>query len=252
MGVGHIGGALARWLESQGHRVVKFDPPQGLGSVEALGEAEIVFVCVPTPFDAVTGTFDPSYVDDAVAAIPGEKTVVIRSTVLPGTTLRLQREHANHRFLFNPEFLRQKTADEDMRNPDRQILGTTPKSEGDADRVFAVLPDAPVKEQMAATEAETVKYFGNAFLATKVIFAEQMHDLCRALGVDYDRVKRLAAADPRIGGSHLDVACDGYRGYGGACFPKDVRALISLGDALGADLGLLKTVERINGELRGE
>ena len=113
-----------------------------------------------------------------------------------------------------------------------------------------LLPLAPFERIVPATEAEMVKYFGNTWFSAKVVFANQMYDLCQKLGIDYDRVKDSVAADKRIGRSHLDVMHGGYRGYGGACLPKDTRSLIQFGEALGVDLKLLKTVEEINNELR--
>lgn len=246
MGVGWVGGALARYFDDAGFAPLRYDPPKGMGTVEDLAAADIVFVCLPTPFDERAGGFDLSYVRKGVAAIPGGKVVVIKSTVLPGTTEALQKEFPQHRFMFNPEFLRQSTADADMRAPDRQIVGVTDASEGDAADVLRVLPAAPFTKTVRATEAETLKYFGNCFLAMKVVFANQVFDLCERLGVAYDVVKDCAAADPRIGTSHLQVVHDGYRGYGGSCFPKDMRAFIQLGDELGVDLTLLKTCERLN------
>lgn len=246
MGVGWVGGAVARWFEDAGLEPRRYDPPKGLGDRSDLAQAEIVFACLPTPYDEAAGGFDLSYVEAGLEALPGKKTVVLKSTVVPGTTSALQKRFPQHRILFNPEFLRQATADADFREPDRQIIGVTAESAGDAETVRGLLPSAPYTKIVRAAEAETVKYFGNCFLAAKVVFANQMFDLCARLGIDYDLVKDCAAADPRIGTSHLKVQQDGYRGYSGSCFPKDMRALIQLGDQLGVDLELLKTCERLN------
>lgn len=249
MGVGWVGGALARYLESAGFHVVRYDPPKGLGTDGELATADVFFICVPTPYRVDGVGFDLSFVENAVRAIPGEKIVVMKSTVWPGTTESLQERFPHHRFLFNPEFLRAASADHDMANPDRQLVGHTDESEADAEMVMSLLPDAPFTQTLSATEAELVKYFGNCFLASKVVFANQMFDVCRALGLDYDTVRACAAEDPRIGKSHLKVLYDGYRGYGGSCFPKDVRAMIQFAEQHGVDLRLLKMVETLNEEL---
>lgn len=249
MGVGWVGGAVARWFDDAGLEPRRFDPPKGLGTQADLEAAEMIFVCLPTPFDPAKGGFDLSYIEEGIALLHDGKTVVIKSTVLPGTTEALQKKHPQHRFVFNPEFLRQASADADFRVPDRQLVGVTDASRAVADDVLSVLPSAPFVRALGATEAEAVKYFGNCFLAMKVVFANQMFDLCRAVGADYDAVKDCAAADPRIGPSHLQVVHDGYRGYGGGCFPKDVRALIQLGDAVGAAQELLRACERLNAEV---
>jgi UDPglucose 6-dehydrogenase len=249
MGVGWVGGALLRYFQDAGRSPIAYDPPKGMGSKEELAKADVVFICVPTPYRQDGEGFDLSFVEAAVEALPPGKIVVIKSTVLPGTTESLQAKYPQHTFLFNPEFLREKTADADLRNPDRQIIGTTAASAGLADDVLALLPKAPFTRAVRATEAEAVKYFGNCFLAMKVVFANQMFDVCRTLGVDYDSVKECSAADGRIGPSHLEVRQDGYRGYAGSCFPKDVRAFIQLGERIGIDVELMKTVERLNNEL---
>jgi len=246
MGVGWVGGALARYFDQAGFSPKRYDPPKGLGSQEDLAAADLIFVCVPTPYEPEKDGFDLSYVETAIGMLPPGKTVIIKSTVLPGTTEYLQKKYPGHRLLFNPEFLREKTADDDMTHPDRQIVGVTAASAAHADEVMAVLPRAPFMKVMSAAEAETVKYFGNCFLAMKVVFANQVFDVCRALSIDYDAVKDGAAADPRIGSSHLDVKFDGYRGYSGHCFPKDMRAFIQLGERLGLNLELLKTCETTN------
>jgi UDPglucose 6-dehydrogenase len=249
MGVGWVGGALARWFEDAGRRVVRYDPPKGMDDAEGLAVSDVVFVCLPTPFDEKAGGFDLSTVRAGVASIPGNKAVVIKSTVVPGTTDELQRAHPEHAILFNPEFLRQATADADLRAPDRQLVGYTDESRGAAEDILALLPKAPFVRTMRAAEAEAVKYFGNCFLATKVVFANQFYDVCARLGIDYDDVMAAAAADPRIGASHLKVLQDGYRGYGGSCFPKDMRAFIQFAESAGVDPVLLKTCERLNNEI---
>ncbi len=246
MGVGWVGGALARWFDDAGLEPLRYDPPKGLGTEDDLVTAEIIFLCLPTPYDETKGGFDLSFVERGVAVIPGKKIVVIKSTVLPGTTEKLQEQYPQHTLLFNPEFLRQATADADLRAPDRQIIGARFDDHTAAETVLEVLPKAPFSRITGTLEAETIKYFGNCFLALKVVFANQMFDLCTAVGAEYDTVKECAAADPRIGASHLQVLADGYRGYSGSCFPKDMRALIQLGDAVRAPQELLRIAERLN------
>jgi UDPglucose 6-dehydrogenase len=241
IGVGMVGGALAKVLV----RPVLYDKYKEIGSVEEINQADIIFICVPTPFNRKKG-FDLSYVQDAFKLIKGSKIVVIKSTVLPGTTEMFQKKYPRHKVLFNPEFLTEETADQDMRYPDRQIIGYTKKSYNVAKDILQILPLAPFERIIPATEAEMVKYFGNCWFGVKVVYANQMYDVCQRLGIDYNRVKECAAADKRIGPSHLEIFHKGYRGYSGKCLPKDTRALIELGDKLGLDLKLLKISEKIN------
>jgi UDP-glucose 6-dehydrogenase len=97
-----------------------------------------------------------------------------------------------------------------------------------------------------------IKYACNAFLALKVTFANEMYDLARAIGVDYEDVRAGMAGDPRIGGSHLDVNDRGYRGYGGKCLPKDTMTLLDFAQEAGVPLQVLEAAHRVNLALRGE
>jgi UDPglucose 6-dehydrogenase len=250
VGVGMVGGALQRYFERKdGLDLFLYDKGKNLGSSEEVSKAEIVFVCVPTPYLKDGKGFDLSYVEDAMNMLKGEKVVVIKSTVMPGTTEMLQKKYPQHKLLMNPEFLTEETADQDMLYPDRQIVGYTEKSHTIAGDVMQLLPLAPFERILPATEAELVKYFGNTWFSVKVSFANQMYDLCQKLGVDYDRMVEAAAADKRIGRTHLNVFHKGYRGYGGKCLVKDIRALIQLADSQGIDLKIHKITEEINNEL---
>jgi UDPglucose 6-dehydrogenase len=244
-----VGGATKRYFEKAGRTPLVFDKGTGEGSLEQVNQADIIFICVPTPYLVKESGFDLSFVREACSKIEGSKVVVIKSTVVPGTTEKLQTEFSQHKFLFNPEFLTELTADQDMSYPDRQIVGYTQQSFSVSGAVMALLPLAPYERIMPATEAEMVKYFGNNWFAIKVAFANQMYDLCSKLGLDYDNVKEAAAADKRIGRSHLEVWHKGYRGYGGKCLVKDIRAMIQFANLLEVDLKLHKTAEEINNKL---
>jgi len=246
VGVGFVGGAVSRYFKGDSRfTVVERDPAKGLDG--DLSDVDVAFVCVPTPFGP--SGFDDSYVRAAVAAIPGSKVVVVKSTVLPGTTDRVQAENPQHVVLFNPEFLRERCAYDDFIHPDRQIVGCGEESVDEARQVMAILPDAPFTHIVMRKAAETVKYFSNCYLSMRVTFANQIFDLCERMDVDYDVVKRMAEADPRVGPGYLEVATDGYRGYGGTCFPKDMRALIQLGHLLGAPQHVLEACEEVNNDL---
>ena len=245
IGLGVVGSAVRGYFEAQGHRPRLYDPYLALGSMQEINEALVVFVCVPTPYRERSG-FDPSAIEEAIALLKPEKTVVIKSTVLPGTTDALQRRHPHHRVLFNPEFLREATAHEDFLSPDRQIVGCTDLSRPVAGEVMSLLPRAPFMRIVAAAEAEMAKYVANAFLAIKVSFANEIYDLCTVLGINYEAVRPLVAADARIGPSHLDVFYDGYRGYDGKCLPKDIRSLMELAETAGVSLRLLRAAHDLN------
>ena len=248
IGVGMVGGALCRYFEKKGIKPFLYDKGRNLGSKEEVNKADIIFVCVPTPFNEEKG-FDLSCVEDACNTVQGKKIVVLKSTVIPGTTQNLQEKYPQHKFLFNPEFLTELTADQDMQYPDRQIIGYTPKSYTVTGDVLQILPLAPFERIIPSTEAEMVKYFGNTWFSTKVVFANQIYALCQKLGINYENVMEAAAADKRIGRTHLEVWHKGYRGYGGKCLPKDIKALIQFANEKGVDLKLHKITEEINNQL---
>jgi UDPglucose 6-dehydrogenase len=215
-----------------------------------LGEADIIFVAVPTPFYVDGRGFDTSFLYEAIKLIPGSgKVIVIKSTVLPGTTDALQKEYPQHRFLFNPEFLTEQRAEWDTFHPERQIVGYTEQSKEDAEQVLRLLPKAGFQRTVPAKTAELIKYFGNAFYALKVTYANQMFDLCERLGLDYDQVLDCVGAEPWVGRQHLVVKHRGYRGYGGKCLPKDTRALLELAKEAGVDLTVLQAAEAYNNAL---
>jgi len=248
IGVGFVGGATREYFETQTVELFLYDKFKKIGSEAEVNRAEVIFVATPTPFDPDKG-FDGSAVDDAIRILTGSKVVVIKSSVVPGTTEALQKKYSQHKLLFNPEFLREVSAYADFINPDKQIVGYTKQSEGAAEGVLQLLPKAPYEKIMPATEAETVKYMANSFLALKVVFANEIFNLCDKMRIDYEQVREAVIQDPRIGNSHFDVRHCGYSGYGGSCFPKDVNALVELAENNGLDMRLLKTMRAINREL---
>lgn len=250
IGVGMVGGCLQRYFQQvRSIDTFLYDKGKDLGSPEEVNKAKIVFIAVPTPFKENEGGFDLSNVKEACELLDGEKIVVIKSTVVPGTTKKLQEQYPQHYFLFNPEFLVERRAYEDFTHPDRQIIGYTDKSKNAADAVLWTLPEAPVNKKIDSTAAELVKYFANTFLATKVIFANQIYNLCKELGSNYREVLEMTTADKRIGKTHFNVFQGGERGYNGKCLPKDMKALIQFADRKNVDLKLHKIVDKINQNL---
>jgi len=249
-GVGMVGGAVRDYFKTKNISLFLYDPKKNIGSKDIINKADIIFLCVPTPYLKDGKGFNLSYIEDSCDIMVGSKVLVIKSTILPGTTEKLQKKYTQHKFIFNPEFLSELTAHDDMINPDRQIIGYTKESKSIAEYILSILPQAPSSKIMLSTEAEMVKYFNNTFNAVKVIFANQMYDLCQAMGINYDNVMEISAKSKFIKTKdHLDVWHKNFRGYGGKCLPKDIRALIQLADSLNVDLKLHKVVEDINNKL---
>jgi len=196
---------------------------------EVCEKANIVFACLPTPMRS-TGECDLSIIEGAVKKINDFKLgniVVIKSTVIPGTTNRLNRECKNIQIVFNPEFLTEANYIDDYKNQNRIIIGGPRPATTEVKNMFRkVFQKTPIVKTGAKT-AESVKYFINCFLATKVSFANEFKQICEITGVDYDKVVEYALYDNRIGQTHLSTpGPDGRRGFGGSCFPKDLNALM--------------------------
>lgn len=242
VGVGMVGGPLARYFEEvrgfvRGRDLFLYDIDVKKSYGDDANRADVIFVCVPTPRNPEDGSADTSLIADAIRKIKGAKIVAIKSTVPPGTTEAFQKQYPRHKFLFNPEFLTESRAWEDMIRPDRQIVGFTEQSLDAAHLVLSLLPKAPfmspwgigtyAQTRITATEAEFIKYAGNIHFVRKVNWANALAQAAEKLGADYENVRKGMAADHRIGDSHLDVDHGGYRGFGGFCFPKDTAAFLA-------------------------
>lgn len=243
IGQGWIGKNYSDDFEERGYGVVRYAlEPEYTDNKERIGDCDIVFIAVPTP--TTPEGFDDSYVRDALKNVGMGKVAVIKSTILPGTTESLQRDFPEIHVMHSPEFLVEKTAAYDAANPSRNIIGVPSRDEDSRQRaakVLSVLPKAPFELVCFSREAEMIKYGANAFLYIKVIYANLMHDLAEKTGCDWEPVKNMIAADPRIGQSHMNPVDDSGRGAGGHCFIKDFEAFISLykeavGDKAGAEV----------------
>lgn len=234
IGQGFIGNAYADDFERRGYPVIRYalEEPY-VANKDRIRECDIVFIAVPTP--TTPDGYDDSIVRGAVALAKDGAVIVIKSTMLPGTTESIQVAHPGKIVMHSPEFLRAFNASADAAKPDRNILGITKQEKSHEDaaaRIMPLLPSAPFTMICTSREAELIKYAGNFFLYLKVMFANLMYDFAQAQGADYEVIRNAVAADPRIGPSHLAIAhVSGHpgskagRGAGGLCFIKDVAAL---------------------------
>ena len=146
IGIGMVGGALKQYFETKSDcELFLYDKGKNVGSMEEVNKADYIYVSVPTP-DKEDHGCDTSIVEEVISKIEDGKVVIIKSTVTPGTTERIQKENPNLKLLFNPEFLTEITADQDMSYPDRQIIGYTDKSFNVAQDVMHQLPLAPFEK----------------------------------------------------------------------------------------------------------
>ena len=218
----------------------------------AVGEADVVFIAVGTPPDE-DGSADLRHVLDVAktigAAMRRELVIVTKSTVPVGTAQRVAEVVGKHcKFPFhmvsNPEFLKEGAAIDDFMKPDRVVLGV------DSDFARSVMAElyAPFVRTgrpiifMDIPSAELTKYAANAMLATRISFMNEIANLCERVGANVDLVRRGIGSDERIGPSFLFPG----PGYGGSCFPKDVKALARTATERGAVLEVLEAVERVN------
>jgi len=217
--------------------------------------AEFAFIAVGTPSGAA-GEADMRYCEAAARAIAENATgsiIIVNKSTMPigaGDTINgIAREALDGQFavhvVSNPEFLREGSAITDFFNPDRVVLGAVERAV--AERVAELY--RPLNAPMVLTDvrsAEMIKYGANAFLATKISFINEMAAICERLGADITQVAQGMGLDKRIGRSFLDAGL----GYGGSCFPKDVRALEYMASVNGLHPGLLRSVMEINTDVR--
>jgi UDPglucose 6-dehydrogenase len=271
IGIGWIGAQFKRYFEevrghTRGKDLLLYDTDIKKNFFDDVAQADVVFLCLPTPRNPKDGSCDVSIVEDGIRRLhdSGEKAVVIKSTVPPGTTENFQKKYPQHKFLFSPEFLTESRAWEDMVRPDRQIVGFTDKSLDAAHFILSLLPKAPFmspwgvntykQTRITATEAEFIKYAANVYFVRKINWANALAEAADKLGVNYEHIRQGMSADHRIGDSHLDVSHGGYRGWGGYCFPKDLDAFISFADAhdLQAVADILTADRKFNEALLGQ
>lgn len=251
IGAGYVGSAIKHHYKDAKIWDKYVPTPNTLEEVLA---QRLIFLCLPTPYSKgkKPGVFrgaDISAIEENLAKFPRGRIAVIKSTIPPGATEYLAKKFPKIKILFNPEFLTAAYAKEDFAYPDKQILGyTNTETKKLAKVIMPILPRAQ-SLILPAVEAEIIKYMLNTYYAHKVVFANQIYDVCQKVGADYARVKLGFTYDKRINDSHFDVWHGGFRGYSGACLPKDVKTFIQFAKEQGIDLKLHKIVDRLNGRL---
>jgi len=254
IGQGWIGKNYADDFERRGFDVVRFalEEPY-VKNGEGIGECDIVFIAVPTP--TTPNGFDDSVLRQAIKRVGQGKIAVIKSTVLPGATEKIQAANPGIYVLHSPEFLTEATAAHDAGNPQRNIVGIpieSPEYRQKAQAVMEILPYAPYILVCSSREAELIKYGGNNWFYFKVVFINMFFDLVTKMGGRWEVVRDALAADWRIGRTHLDPIHKSGRGAGGHCFIKDFAAFHQLyQDTIGDPLGIsvLESIKNKNIDL---
>jgi UDPglucose 6-dehydrogenase len=290
IGNGFVGGSLTTVFSERGFDVYAYDKlgkyASGAKKIENaidlstfILEVEknrlfsgIFFVCLPTPMKK-NGSCDISIVESVLDELASNKNnlyglnriAVVKSTVPPGTIESWNKKYDASllRVVFNPEFLTEANALNDMRNQDRIILGGSEINTRKVEALYKIAFDSVPVYKTSSTNAEMVKYVANCFLATKVSFANEMYQACEKLfnqgcDVSYNSIVELAKLDRRIGDSHWQVpgpmpsddsGAPAF-GFGGSCFPKDINSLIYVLENLGIDPKVLRAVWEKNLEVR--
>lgn len=247
IGGGFVGTATSNLVDKEDLLIYDIEPnkcvPNGLTLNDLIRQTELIFICVPTPMNK-DGSCCIKIVENVVEDLKNagcnfdEKYVIIRSTVPPGTSRRLN-------CYFMPEFLTEVNYLNDFYNTNIWLIGAK-KKENNSDSDFlenhnkfiGIIVHLLIKAKMynrikncehiivSQEEAEMIKYFRNCFLATKVAFCNEIYKFCNHRNIDYNIISQYVKLDERIGNSHLNVpGYDGHFGFGGTCFPKDINAL---------------------------
>ena len=245
-----VGGAVRHGLTSIGQDVIVYDVKLPQTSLKDVLGTELLFISVPTHSNP-DGTCNTSIVEGVVGDLAREGykgLITIKSTVEPGTTDKLAKRYPALRLAFCPEFLRERAAYIDfIENNDVCIIGTYTKE--DADLLRDVHGSLPKNfDYVTPLEAEFAKYFINVFNALRIVFANQFYDVAKAAGADYTKIKEAITKHRAVPPAYLDCN-DNFRGFGGACLPKDSSAFAlfakkMLGDT--APLNLFEGIVEIN------
>lgn len=246
IGLGVIGSACKYGFEKLGFSVNWYDIKYSNSKIEDILTSDICYICVPTP-STQEGRCNSSIVEDIVKKLKilnYKGVIAIKSTVIPTTTETLRKE-TGLPICFVPEFLRERCALTDFtENHDLLVVGT------EDDYIFNLVKSChgsyPKKiVKLKSVEAEILKYYSNTFNALKVIFANEMYEICKKIDADYTKVKDAYILRNTTKDMYLDVN-DNFRGYAGVCLPKDTRALSMFVNDLKLDLKLFEVLEQEN------
>ncbi len=257
VGYGFVGKATAKGF-SKNTELFLVDPLLGTNLSDLKDfSPEFIFICLPTPMKK-DGSQDFTLVKEVFMDILSNKissTIILKSTVIPSNIKIV--DNLIEDYIYNPEFLREKHAEEDFINSSMIILGGSKNNQEKVKNLYENHSICKTKNYVLTDKitASLIKYSINSFLASKVIFFNELRDLFNSSGAeeDWDTFTNVLAMDKRIGYSHMNVpGHDGRLGFGGACFTKDTAALIKYSQSLERELTLLKKAIDINNNIRSK
>jgi len=259
IGTGFVGGSVANGFDQNVEQLI-VDPKYSELTIErcVCKSPSLIFICVPTP-PAENGDVDVSIARTILKELDDlhyEGIVVIKSTIIPSHLQQFQRDF-DLRIVYNPEFLTEANAHWDFCNPPMQILGGKWEDCEVVEKAYvhhSSVNVVPTFKTDIAT-ASMLKYTINSWLATKVVFMNELRELFEASGADasWSQFTDMLSRDVRIGHSHMSVpGPDGYFGFGGHCFPKDTSALLYYAKSLDSDMSVLEQAVTKNKEVRDD
>ena len=258
VGMGYVGSKIYDFFKSHKYDVCKFDvdaTKTDFAKLEDLNDKNLdfIFVCVSTPM-LDNGSCDTSIMEETIRKVVA-KTIVVHSTVPPGTTQKMEDETKKD-IVFIPEYFGETKNHflNDLNSRDFLIIGGRPEVRRRMVDLYKQIFDSKrIKFAFySLTSAEIIKYMTNSYLASKVIFCEEFLRICEAFNQDYYEIREGWLLDPRIGASHTLPRKDGTPGFGGKCFPKDVSAIIEASKKAGHNPEFLETVFKYNNKIRQE
>jgi nucleotide sugar dehydrogenase len=246
IGLGFVGSAVA-WAHRNQELVLR-DPKlkEESASIDEIKSCDAVYVCVPSPM-LEDGHCDDSFMKSVLKELVGyDKVIICKSTIPPGIYASLEEKYPN--IVHAPEFLTAANATIDYVSATWMLVGGNDKWVSDAIEIIKSGNVAATHYHTSnITTASLFKYIANSFMATKVTLMNDFYQLSKHINVNWSDIKEIAKNDPRLGNTHWDVpGPDGQFGYGGACFPKDVAAIIEHSIDIGVNFELLDRVEELN------
>ena len=236
IGNGFVGNAIYEGLkEHYSILVYDKDATKSKNTFEEVSDQKIIFVCVPTP-STIQGHFDLSIIKSVIGSLPKNKTIIIKSTILPSSAENIINLYPEQNFVFNPEFLTERTAVKDFKNQKRIVLGGKQKQTSIVEDMYKkVFPDCLYIKTDFKT-ACFIKYFCNCFFAAKVSLMNEFYQVAEKENIDWQTALEGLLSSEWVNPMHTQVpGPDGDYGFGGKCFPKDISAFMNYIALLGID-----------------
>lgn len=256
IGLGFVGGAIQQSLNEKNISVYGYDKYKNIGTFENCLSANICFLCLPTLYDESKKEYDKSSIYEICGLLSKYNyvgNVVLKSTVEIGCTEKLESEYKNLKLIHNPEFLSAKTAYNDFHNQTHIVIGINNSNHNTISEFYnQYYPSAKIS-LCTTNESEAMKIFCNSFYATKVQFFNELYQICDKSDINYDKIIELMLRNSWINPMHTKVpGTDSKLSYGGLCFVKDTKALLSIMNKLNTPSKVLESVIKERDEMRND